>query len=152
MANNISIDSNMDDFMDSLNREVSQIDSDVTEALRYAAMKVVTDAKSVDTYTDQTANLRNSIGYAIIDDGNILDNSVQAIEAGEKPDKDGNLVKRPASNGPRRVEEEAKHMVGSKGVVVVAGMPYASFVEQRGYDVLTGSALKLEDYFKEGME
>lgn len=152
MAKGISIESNMDDFMDQLNQEVNQIDDQVTAALSYAGKSVVNAARMVNTYTDQTGNLRHSIGYAIVDNGAVTETDVQAISAGDYTDKQGNVVHRPGSEAQKAVEGNAQQMVGKKGLVVVAGMPYASHVEQRGYDVITGSALKIEDYFKEGME
>lgn len=131
------IDDELDDFMTELQEEVDAVGDTVDSALRYACMKVITDARQNGPYTDRTGNLRHSLGYAIIDDGMITDKQIANIEG---------------SDAQKAVEQEAGHMTGIKGAVVVAGMPYASFVEAKGYDVLTGSALNLEKYFKEAID
>ena len=84
------------------------------------------------SYTDRTGNLRNSVGYVVIVDG-------QVYESGSFGKPDGN------SEGKSTGESYARSLVKkfSKGIVliVVAGMRYASYVSARGKDVLDSSEL-----------
>lgn len=131
------VETNMDDFINSLNAEVEAVNSNIDDALRYAGLQCVTDARHVDTYTDQTGNLRHSIGYAIVDEGIVTEQSLETIEG---------------NKASEAIEREARDLRRFKALIVVAGMPYASFVEAKGYDVITGSSLKLLDNFKAALE
>lgn len=131
------VETNMEDFLSELSQEVNAINDSIDDALRYAALKCVEDARHVDTYTDQTGNLRHSIGYAIVDGGKVTEQSVAAIE-GNKAEE--------------AIQHEAQDLAKYKGIIMVAGMPYASYVEAKGYDVITGSALDLEQNFKDALE
>ncbi len=87
-------------------------------------VKIARDTSKSKTFTDQTGNLRSSIGYAIVIDGRVLNTSDFENVEGKK--KRGGKGK---PNGLNFVNELAqKH---SKGIVllVVAGMNYASYVE-----------------------
>lgn len=84
------------------------------------------------SYTDRTKNLRNSVGYVVIVDG-------QVYEFGSFGKSDGN------SEGKSTGQSYARSLVKKfpKGIVliVVAGMRYASYVSARGKDVLDSAEL-----------
>ena len=84
------------------------------------------------SYTDRTGNLRNSVGYVVIVDG-------QVYELGSFGKPDGN------SEGKSTGQSYARSLVKKfpKGIVliVVAGMRYASYVSARGKDVLDSAEL-----------
>ena len=84
------------------------------------------------SYTDRTGNLRNSVGYVVIVDG-------QVYEFGSFGKSDGN------SEGKSTGQSYARSLVKKfpKGIVliVVAGMRYASYVSARGKDVLDSAEL-----------
>lgn len=87
-------------------------------------------------YTDRTGNLRSSVGYAILDDGELVQEPTVVSIA--KDGKDG--------------EKRAKEYIGklqkeyNDGLVliVVAGMDYAAYVQAKGYDVLVSAKLNME--------
>ena len=94
-------------------------------------------------YKDHTGNLRSSIGYVIVRDGEIVGRSFQLSEK-EGTDK---------HTGKREGEQLAMDLVKtfSKGYVLigVAGMKYAAFVEaMENKDVLTNAANKADDFIK----
>lgn len=100
-------------------------------ALNYVGLQCVTEARKNGRYTDQTGNLRSSIGYAILEDGKPVKkgtfNKVKAT-AGEAQGQGEALITRLASTYNRGLV-----------LVVVAGMDYAAYVEARGYNVLNSA-------------
>ena len=94
--------------------------------------QVLTAARNTNSYKDQTGNLRSSIGYAVIVDGEVIQaSSFNVVKEGN----DG------AKNGKEYLEELIQ--VFSTGIVV-AGMEYAAYVSAKGRDVLDSSELLAE--------
>lgn len=100
--------------------------------LRIVGEKAVAYARSLNTYMDQTGNLRSSVGYAIYHDGRLIERNFKQTLGG--------------SQGVTEGEKHAASKVPSKGfaLIVVAGMDYALAVQTRGYDVLDGAEIEAE--------
>ena len=79
------------------------------------------------SFTDQTGNLRSSIGYIIVKDGHVL----KEFFPGGKPVGSG--------TGKDVAKDLAATYVDGFILIVVAGMDYAAAVESTGWDVITGS-------------
>lgn len=94
--------------------------------------KVRNEALDNGSYKDRTKNLRSSVGYIVVVDG-------QVYKAGSFGKPDGN------GEGRNAGMSYARSLVGKfpKGIVliVVAGMNYASYVSAKGYNVLDSSEL-----------
>lgn len=76
-------------------------------------------------YTDQTANLRSSIGYAILYDGAIVATSVSVLDV-----ETGKIV-----------NEVLKNSVPMKWILVgFSAMQYSSYLESKGYNVITSQS------------
>lgn len=94
--------------------------------------KVRNEALDNGSYTDRTKNLRSSVGYIVVVDG-------QVYKTGSFGKPDGN------SEGKNAGMSYARSLAGKfpKGIVliVVAGMRYASYVSAKGYNVLDSSEL-----------
>lgn len=102
--------------------------------------RMVKYARENGNYTDQTANLRNSIGYIVIQSNSVVYDSFN-----------GNITPRNDPEG--RADAEMAHQRGldyakevgitlggyKTYIVFVAGMEYARYVEARGYDVIQGA-------------
>lgn len=77
-------------------------------------------------YQNRTFNLRNALGFCVVRDGRIV-----VIEVGD----DG--------GHPDAVRNTENLLIYSEkpqdGLYLADGMPYASFVESKGYDVLTAA-------------
>ena len=108
------------------------------KALSEAGEVALIYARSLDTYKDQTNNLRNSIGYVIIHNGQIVSTLFDGKD-GEGKTKGQAYAKKLASE------------FSSKGwvLIVVAGMDYAAAVEAKGYDVLSGAGNTLRSYLSQ---
>ena len=98
----------------------------ILERLMYAGEACVTEARTAHTYKDQTGNLTSSMGYVVVNNGEI----VQISNFGQ-------------GEGSTKGESFARELAGknSKGLVliVVAGMNYAKYVAAKGYNVLDSS-------------
>jgi hypothetical protein len=72
------------------------------------------------TYNDRTTNLRNSIGYFIFENGTLIESNNEL---------ESNL-------------EQVQPLVNNTGIqlIGIAGMNYASFVEAKGYNVISYQA------------
>ena len=92
----------------------------------------ITEQKGRD-FTDQTGNLRSSIGYVVAIDGQIIqESSFQQVKDGGDGSKEGKAF------AESLIQQFPKGIV----LLVVAGKNYAQYVAARGYDVLdTAEAL-----------
>ena len=113
-------------------------DEVIKTLLARAGEEFITLARSIRTYKDRTGNLRSSTGYAIFKDGRRVGSSVFNANVGEPGKKDG-------EKGVTAGEQMARAVgrTHSKGYVLVC---YAAAVEAKGYDVVTHSADKTEDF------
>ncbi|MGQ2091715.1 hypothetical protein ACQ1R0_05860 [Ornithobacterium rhinotracheale] len=109
----------MDEIRKNLNAVKQEVDYNVFRILRRVGEKCVTEAKDNGNYQNITHNLRNSISYAIIKNGLVVER---------------NAV-RPESN--KAIDDVAMKYPRGYVLVVVAGMNYALYVESKGYNVLS---------------
>ena len=119
---------------------VNNIVAVIEDALSLAATQLVAYAKELNTYTDRTNNLRSSIGFVLYKDGQKIGASFAKSGVGVEGD---------GAQGTEKGENFAADVAGKypEGYVLVlaAGMHYAAYVEAKGYDVLTGASLKMDD-------
>lgn len=114
--------------------------------LRQLGEESCTHAKENKGYKDRTANLKNSMSYALFKDGQQVMQSIGQIP---KPDED--------KNGQQQVSENLSLYAAGSGVVaakgytliVVAGMNYGKYVEAKGYNVLYLTGKWMHDKMKE---
>lgn len=109
-----------------LQERINTLDELMIRNLNYLGMECVNLAKNLDSYQDQTGNLRNSIGYVVVKHGNVL--SSVFTETASGPDS-GNNDKSGKDIGESYAKELAKDFGNGYAVIVVAGMDYASYVE-----------------------
>ena len=125
------------DIERAVNTELINIERGVLAILQRVGEEFVRDARmGIDInsgafpkgdYTDQTANLRSSIGYFILRDGNVVAENLSGTSKGV--------------SAARAVLAS----VGKQGysIVGVAGMEYASHLESMGYNVISSQNLNL---------
>ena len=109
------------------------------------AEDAVTHAKQNKGYRDRTANLKNSISFALYYDGELVTMHPGMIPLPEEAPKEH-----------RGVETNLEAYAGEDGVVkptgyslvIVAGMEYGAYVEQKGYNVLHLTKYFLRDEMK----
>ncbi len=128
-------------------------------------------ARELHTYEDQTGNLRSSIGYIVLRDGQEISSSSfeQVHGNGENSvlvnfkTKDGKTVKFHgkgksgdgsvgSSKGYQLAKEVALSYPNGLILIGVAGMQYAAAVEAKGYDVATGACSQAEAYMRKAIQ
>jgi hypothetical protein len=124
------IERNMNDFLNRVNSQISEVNERVGESF-------VSNARQTNTYKDQTANLRNSIGYIIVTDKQKLKESFGGGEGGtEGKEAAGKLAQ----------------SISDDGLILVAGMSYAAAVESKGFDVISNSVNKAREQHQKLMK
>lgn len=132
-------------IMEKMSMAADKCVDNVVTSIEAACIEVVSRARLVNTYQDQTGNLRSSIGYVIYKDGMRVHESFEAHphddngEAGVKQAKD-------------LCASLATDYAGRTVAIVVAGMDYAVYVESRGLDVVTGSMNQFVCIFEQYMK
>lgn len=108
----------------SVNDEIKRIENVLINTLKYVGEKAIADARTNGNYIDRTGNLRNSIGYIIHVNGNMVYSELSSLNS----DFANSLSAR------------------NKGIslIVVAGMNYAEHVEALGRNVITSAELMAE--------
>lgn len=98
----------------------------------YAGESAVAVARQSHTYKDRTGNLTSSIGYVVAVDGKVTHESDfnKVLDGDQGPAKGRALAQSIAEQFPEGVT-----------LVVVAGMDYAIYVANRGFDVIDSGYL-----------
>lgn len=143
-----------DQLRTELERRFELVQEAIISRLQFIGEQFVELARNNNTYKDHTGNLRSSIGYIILKDGQQLFDNFQksafidpklspsnAKEVNQGVEKGGEIANSVAAEYPKGLV-----------LIVVAGMEYAAYVESRGFDVLTGSAQIASSALKQGLE
>lgn len=108
-------------------------------------------------YIDRTGNLTSSIGYVVLNEGQVV------VESSFKPVSPSELKKDKKDNTPidgLTGSAEGKAFLNKLksenptglALIVVAGMPYAKLVEAKGFDVLESAELETEENVKRALK
>lgn len=140
------------DVRKALEERMAKIDLAIINRLRVLGEQCVNVARSVNTYKDQTGNLRNSIGYVVLKHGVIVKSDFKQSATISTQTKSGKWkTGKGGKQGVQVAEAHAKALAKKypRGyvLIVVAGMNYAAAVEAKGRDVLTTA----EQYAKENL-
>lgn len=101
----------------------------ILETLEYIGQRCEDAGKLGGSYKDQTGNLRASVRYRVIRDGEIYAGSNSGTNKG-------------AEDGEELLDKLAfAYSLSGDVLVVVAGMQYAAAVEAKNYNVLTSAEL-----------
>ncbi|MCQ2058673.1 MAG: hypothetical protein MJY71_02450 [Bacteroidaceae bacterium] len=112
--------------------KIKNVEAALIRELSAIGEQVVNTARESGSYTDQTGNLRSSVGYVIVKDGQVvLASSFAAVKDG------GNG----SETGRSYAESLASRFSNGIALIVVAGMQYAAYVKRRGKDVIDSAEL-----------
>lgn len=117
-----------------LQEQIERHEEALMNLFNYVGTVCINEARASGSYQDRTGNLRNSIGYVIVKDGTIVESSYGEGTGGEA-----------ASQTLRQMAAKFPHGIG---IIVVAGMNYASAVEARNYNVLSSAELQAKELVK----
>lgn len=126
----------MDAIDKKIAKEINRAENEILKKLSFIGENAVNDARANGDYMDNTGNLRSSIGYTILKNGETVRTS------------SFDRVKQEASKAKRestKLLDELRSKFNTGFVlIVVAGMDYAVTVEARGRNVLSSSKLLAE--------
>lgn len=125
-----------------------EIDKEIIRAMSYAGEKFVTNARNMTKtqggFGDVTGNLRSSIGYFILKDGEIIKSDTKQFSGNKGNGSEGFAS---AITGLLYIEKKTGFQL-----VGIAGMNYASHVETKGLNVVTLQGdvmlIDLEKFYK----
>ena len=130
---------NSNDIERILREKIEKYYQKVIRILRIVGEKCINEAREYGSYQDQTGNLRSSIGYIVLKDGKPIEKggfapTERGTDGGKSGQKEGEaFINKVTSQYPKGFV-----------LVVIAGMKYASYVEDRNYNVLTSAELLAE--------
>ena len=123
------------DINDFLRRQIELNQKKITNAFKFCGGTCVKEARDGGTYQDQTGNLRSSIGYVVVKDGNVVNGSTFDMKEEGWEGK---------AAGERQLQKLVANYPTGIALIVVAGMSYAAAVEARNLNVLTSAELLAE--------
>jgi len=117
------------------------------EILVYAGEKAVSEARQNGKYNDITGNLRSSIGYIVLDNGEQVAGG-EFTQASKGTDKESGI-----KEGKKLAYELAGEYKTGLVLIIVAGMDYAVFVENiDGKEVLSGAVTGTDRFLRETLK
>lgn len=144
--------------------KVKEIEDAIVYNLSYVGERCVNEARTGHTYTDRTGNLTSSMGYVLVKDGQIIRESsfepvhgqyenMQRVQfivkaTGKKVDYSAKGQSGDGQEGARTGKTFARSIASRfpSGIVLIvtAGMNYARYVSDRGFNVLASAEILAE--------
>ena len=115
--------------------------------MQFIGEQFIRDARSTNTYKDETGNLRTSIGYRIVRNGFTYTEGRWELYVKDKGG--GTKVIELSRDLMDELSEKFPNVIV---LVCVAGMDYAAAVEAKGYDVISNSSIKARDSLKKAIK
>lgn len=137
--------------------QMERLDKAVIRNLRYVGEEFVRNARENGTYKDQTGNLRNSIGFVVLKDGEqLVENFRASAKISDDTRKKNKLTGPTGRDGlvaaKTRIRSLSQLFPTGYVLIVVAGMKYAAYVESNGLDVLTASSIQAKKSLKANLQ
>ena len=115
-----------------LDEFLSEAKDEIKKGMIEVAHEGVEFSKNTGNYQNHTHNLRSAPGTAVVMDGEIVDMYV------------------PAETGHEEAKKRTENLLiygkrPQNGILLADGMEYASFVESKGYSVISQGAIHIED-------
>lgn len=109
-----------------LNRSKEMLRTLVIATMQRRGESFVSECRNERTYQDRTGNLRSSVGYFIYEGNSLIESNIGQGE------------------GRNEAMNEIRSIAKRQGVfylIGVAGMNYASYVEAKGFNVISNQAI-----------
>lgn len=132
----ITVDqSSQDKVLERLAKQAARLERALLRQFLVAGEMCVETARLNRSYTDRTGNLTSSIGYIVAVDGRIRKISdFYVVKQGAQGQKEGKAYAR----------ELVKNFPKGYVLIIVAGMEYAAYVADKGYDVIDSAELQAQ--------
>ena len=116
-------------------------ENDIIDALDYVGKHLVVEARDNGDYHDRTNNLRSSIGFIVVQDGNIVRENFEISSIGNEGGGEEGM----ASAQSFALELASEYNNGIV-LIVMAGMNYTAYVENGHYYKVNGEVRKSRPY------
>lgn len=126
----------MDAIDKKIAKEINRAENEILKKLSFIGENAVNDARGNGDYLDDTGNLRSSVGYTILKNGETVRTS-----SFDRVKKEATKAKKEST---KLLDELRSKFNTGFVLIVVAGMDYAVTVEARGRNVLSSSKLLAE--------
>ncbi|RQO79136.1 hypothetical protein DBR40_05295 [Pedobacter sp. KBW01] len=133
---NVTADFTFDDLDKVIEYESNQWFDSLVDDYRQTGIRFVERAVAKAAFNNITWNLRSSIGYLIIWNGEVLESYFKDLNDGTE----GQEVGRDYALFVAKLIDEGEGL----SMALVAGEEYAAFVQQKGIDVIKGSSAYFE--------
>jgi hypothetical protein len=120
-----------------LEENIDRIEFFTINKLSYVGEQCLISARTTNSYTDRTGNLRSSTGYVIVKNGKIVTQTIYEASAGTDR-------RTGVAEGEKFLRQIVREFPQGIALIVVAGMNYAGYVSGKGYDVLDSAELLAE--------
>jgi hypothetical protein len=117
-------------------KEINRAENEILKKLSFIGENAVNDARANGDYLDRTGNLRSSVGYTILKNGETVRTS-----SFDRVKQEASKAK---GESTKLLDELRTKFNTGFVLIVVAGMDYAVTVEARGRNVLSSSKLLAE--------
>ncbi|MDO6388999.1 hypothetical protein Q4E40_02585 [Pontibacter sp. BT731] len=128
-----------DSLRAALEQQMQGIDQGILNRLILTGEAFVRNARNNGDYQDQTGNLRASIGYLILHNGETVQRDFPGSGEGQQA-------------GENFAADVAQKYPSGYILICVAGMEYAGYVESTGKDVITSSSITAEDDLRKALK
>lgn len=132
----IKLKTSQKDIMFHIDKKVEAIRDAVISVLFDVGLQCVTEARNNPGYMDQTGNLRSSIGFCVVHEGQIVEKVLSRDLGDGGPSSAAGM-----SASDRLMERLAQGRRSGFSLIVAAGMSYAVYVEGRGRNVISSAEL-----------
>ena len=111
---------------------VKEVEDALVYNFSYVGERCVAEARTGHGYTDRTGNLTSSMGYVVVKDGQVVHESAfgKTLDGKVGPDAGRQFARSLASQQPEGI-----------ALIVVAGMNYARYVADKGFNVLDSAEI-----------
>lgn len=132
---------------------MDRVETAVLLRLQFVGEKFVINARLRGTYKDRTGNLRSSVGYVVLKNGQQVYENFKTI-SGKVKEGESKV------SGTKRGDVVAKEVIAEIAqnyptgfvLIAVAGMDYAASVESKGYDVISASSIDAQNDLEKGLK
>ncbi len=125
-----------------LQQRRQRVQDAVLSMLKRTGEQFVTNARENANFKDRTGNLRSSMGYVVLYNGQQISNDFKTVSGG----KEGKQIAKEVIDAIKKEFPRGFVLIG------VAGMDYAAAVEAKGYDVITASSTTAEETLKSAVK
>ena len=127
----------------------------IERGLGYAGREAINAQREIyfpASYRDQSGNLRSSTNFVVASEGEVKESGRFTPVYGAKPKKNSLSPADAVEEGWGKAVDEVQNCPPYPTLILVAGMNYASYVSDKGFDVLSTARIVAEESVREWLE